>query len=153
MNTCPSDFNQLWNEYIALCRHLGDIQRRCSNLVSDLQTQVKQLEAQTMQLRAVLIVQATTRQVEQESLAQLITTNDALPAPATELVSASTVDSDELDASLAAADLVICQIGCFSRGAFWRVQDHCKRTGKSCVLVEQPDAVRIVRIHQMADKM
>jgi hypothetical protein len=33
-----------------------------------------------------------------------------------------------------------------SHGAYWRVQDHCKRTGKACVLVEQPDALRIVRI-------
>lgn len=51
-----------------------------------------------------------------------------------------------LEASLAAADLVICQAGCMSHGAYWRVQDHCKRTGKACVLVEQPDALRIVRI-------
>lgn len=53
-----------------------------------------------------------------------------------------------LEASLVAADLVICQTGCLSHGAYWRVQDHCKRTGKACVLVEQPDAVRIVRIHK-----
>jgi hypothetical protein len=30
------------------------------------------------------------------------------------------------------------------------VQDHCKRTGKACVLVEQPEAVRIVRIQSGA---
>jgi len=53
-----------------------------------------------------------------------------------------------LEASLVAADLVICQTGCLSHGDYWRVQDHCKRTGKACVLVEQPEAVRIVRIHQ-----
>lgn len=57
-------------------------------------------------------------------------------------------DIAQLEASLVAADLVICQTGCLSHGAYWRVQDHCKRTGKACVVVEQPEAVRIVRIHQ-----
>ncbi|WPB57488.1 DUF2325 domain-containing protein [Xylophilus sp. GOD-11R] len=57
-------------------------------------------------------------------------------------------DIGQLEASLVAADLVICQTGCLSHGAYWRVQDHCRRTGKACVVVEQPDAVRIVRIHQ-----
>lgn len=61
------------------------------------------------------------------------------------------VDVEEASASeqsLIAADLVICQTGCLSHGAYWRVQDHCKRTGKACMLVEQPDALRIVRIHR-----
>ncbi|MFJ9534695.1 DUF2325 domain-containing protein [Herbaspirillum sp. NPDC101396] len=53
-----------------------------------------------------------------------------------------------LEASIVAADLVICQTGCLSHGAYWRVQDHCKRTGKTCMLVEQPASVRIMRIHQ-----
>lgn len=47
-----------------------------------------------------------------------------------------------LEASLVAADLVICQTGCVSHDAYWRVQDHCRRTGKQCVLVEQPQALQ-----------
>lgn len=43
-----------------------------------------------------------------------------------------------LEATLAAADLVICQTGCVSHAAYWRVKDHCKRTGKRCVFVESP---------------
>lgn len=43
-----------------------------------------------------------------------------------------------LDSTLAAADLVICQTGCISHDAYWRVKDHCKRTGKRCVFVESP---------------
>jgi len=54
----------------------------------------------------------------------------------------------DLEASLQAADLVICQTGCMSHGDFWRVQDHCKRTGKLCMLVDQPDGLQIVRIHR-----
>ncbi len=44
----------------------------------------------------------------------------------------------KLDATLAAADLVICQTGCISHDAYWRVKDHCKRTGKRCIFVENP---------------
>jgi hypothetical protein len=43
-----------------------------------------------------------------------------------------------LDSTLAAADLVICQTGCISHDAYWRVKDHCKRFGKRCVFVENP---------------
>jgi hypothetical protein len=51
-------------------------------------------------------------------------------------------DGPALEASLVAADLVICQTGCVSHDAYWRVQDHCRRTGKQCVLVEQPQALQ-----------
>lgn len=51
----------------------------------------------------------------------------------------------QLDASLAAADLVICQTGCISHGAYWRVKEHCKRTGKQCVFVEKPSASSLAR--------
>ena len=50
-----------------------------------------------------------------------------------------------LDASLAAADLVICQTGCISHNAYWRVKDHCKRTGKRCVFVENPSSASLRR--------
>lgn len=51
----------------------------------------------------------------------------------------------KLDATLAAADLVICQTGCISHDAYWRVKDHCKRTGKRCVFVESPSATGLKR--------
>ncbi len=50
-----------------------------------------------------------------------------------------------LEASLAAADLVICQAGCISHGAYWRVKEHCKRTGKRCVFVDRPSASGLAR--------
>ena len=53
--------------------------------------------------------------------------------------------SAHLDATLAAADLVICQTGCISHDAYWRVKDHCKRTGKQCVFVETPSSAGIKR--------
>lgn len=43
-----------------------------------------------------------------------------------------------IEAVIAAADAVICQTGCISHGAYWRVKEHCRRTGKACVFVERP---------------
>jgi Uncharacterized protein conserved in bacteria (DUF2325) len=53
--------------------------------------------------------------------------------------------SAKLDLTLAAADLVICQTGCISHNAYWRVKDHCKRTGKRCVFVESPSRAMLER--------
>lgn len=50
-----------------------------------------------------------------------------------------------LDSSLAAADLVICQTGCISHNAYWKVKDFCKRTGKRCVFVENPSTSSLAR--------
>ncbi|NCT81518.1 MAG: DUF2325 domain-containing protein [Comamonadaceae bacterium] len=44
----------------------------------------------------------------------------------------------QLEPQLAAADLVICQTGCISHDAYWRVKDHCKRHHKRCVFVDTP---------------
>ncbi|ENO90378.1 DUF2325 domain-containing protein [Thauera linaloolentis] len=52
---------------------------------------------------------------------------------------------EALEASLHAADLVICQTGCLSHGDYWRVQDYCKRMNKTCVLVEQAEVLGIAR--------
>ena len=54
-------------------------------------------------------------------------------------------DAAALEAGLVAADLVICQTGCVSHDAYWRVHDHCRRTGKQCVLVDQPQDMHFVR--------
>jgi hypothetical protein len=47
-------------------------------------------------------------------------------------------DPARIEQSMRAADLVICQAGCISQNAYWRVRDHCRRTGKACLLVESP---------------
>lgn len=54
-------------------------------------------------------------------------------------------NASQLDTTLAAADLVICQSGCISHNAYWRVKDHCKRTGKQCVFVETPSRAALER--------
>jgi hypothetical protein len=44
--------------------------------------------------------------------------------------------ASRLASQLQAADVVICQVGCISHGAYWCVKEHCKRTGKPCLFVE-----------------
>lgn len=41
-----------------------------------------------------------------------------------------------IDAALSAADLVVCQTGCISHNAYWRVKEQCKRSGKPCVFLK-----------------
>jgi hypothetical protein len=53
--------------------------------------------------------------------------------------------ANRLEASLAAADLVICQTGCISHSAYWRVKDYCKRNGKRCVFVDNPSISSLQR--------
>lgn len=40
-----------------------------------------------------------------------------------------------IDSVLSAADLVICQAGCISHNAYWRVKEQCRRTGKPCLFL------------------
>jgi TolA-binding protein/anthranilate/para-aminobenzoate synthase component II len=54
-------------------------------------------------------------------------------------------NTSRLDHTLAAADVVICQTGCISHDAYWRVKDHCKRTGKRCVFVDNPSSASLQR--------
>lgn len=70
------------------------------------------------------------------------TTGVAAEALDARLVCADGSDAAALDAGLADADIVICQTGCVSHQDYWRVRDHCRRTGKRCVLVERPDALQ-----------
>lgn len=53
--------------------------------------------------------------------------------------------TQRLGASLAAADLVICQAGCLNHNAYGIVKDHCKRTGKRCVYLDRPSAAGFAR--------
>ncbi len=53
--------------------------------------------------------------------------------------------SHRLGASLAAADLVICQAGCLNHNAYGIVKDHCKRTGKRCVYLDRPSAASFAK--------
>ncbi|KZT12390.1 hypothetical protein A1D30_04805 [Acidovorax sp. GW101-3H11] len=212
-------------EFLALCRQLGDAQQRCSAAMQAQARQIEALTAEVVRLRGAVIVRDTRLALARDELEQLRAASPGLPrrqamarhigllaerittlsreclrwrqaagqdaaasAPrqgdgAALLATASSaqtpqmplmppvpmepmepiephasghlpphahaqagegdaIGSADLDASLAAADLVICQTGCISHDDYWRVQDHCRRTGKPCILVDQPLAVR-----------
>jgi hypothetical protein len=50
-----------------------------------------------------------------------------------------------IDAAIAAADAVVCQAGCVSHAAYWRLKETCKRLGKPCVFVKSPGVVSFAR--------
>ena len=185
--------HSLPQEFLALCRQLGDVQKRCSATVAAQAAQIEALQAQVLRLRAEVIVRDTRLAMAQDALAQWKAAHPSLPrrkamalhisvlveriaslsreclrwrlaveAPAQSVqpegslgvaghpsaakgkgcAEPDAAPDGTLDANLAAADLVICQTGCISHDDYWRVQDHCRRTGKPCILVDQPLAVR-----------
>ena len=124
-------------EFRAVCRAYGDAQTRCTRLMAAQQHRIEQLEAELVRSRAAAIVRETALAWLRADLAR------AAVVPEADVLA-------DLEASLYAADLVICKTGCIGHGSYWRVEDHCRRTGKTCVLVEEPDALRIVSIRSEA---
>ena len=185
----------LSQEFLALCRQLGEAQTRCSEVVAAQAAELERLQREVVRLRAAVIVRDT--QLEQaraaledarqaqppgqarrkdmarhirmlaervaslsreclrwrlQAAVQEVSEPAALPqnqaaVPAALPQNQAAVPAAHpmpahqpphaLDESLAAADLVICQTGCISHDDYWRVQDHCRRTGKPCILVDQ----------------
>ncbi|CAN7390223.1 DUF2325 domain-containing protein [Acidovorax sp. LjRoot66] len=165
----------LSEEFLVLCRQLGEAQTRCSDALAQQAGELEQLRAEVVRLRAAVVVRDTRLAMAQDELLQLQAAQPgltrrrdmtrhiaALAERITSLsreclrwrlqaVAAAQVEqqaqaapealapaSPALDSSLAAADLVICQTGCISHDEYWRVQDHCRRTGKPCILVDPP---------------
>ncbi len=154
----PEDnIDHVVQEHGALLRYYAQVQQRCSTQIQNQFCEIQQLQAQILRMRAQLVVLQSALAWEcpkprpspanfAESATHQPVTDQAEPeSPA---VNASTgTELEWLGHNLHEADLVICQTGCISHGDFWRLANHCKRTGKTCVLVDQPDALRIVRIH------
>ena len=204
-------------EYLVLLTSYGEVQTRCSRLVSEQRHEAEWLKAELMRARAEVIMRDSALAMLREDLATLKAAGPGLPkrvelvrqlalqrtrnaqlqrecaelrrhpesrALPIEHMEPSVMQSDGhqkavmhidqvmthrvvetadgqfmrpdgkdasdstvLEENLSAADLVICQTGCISHGAYWRVQDYCKRTGKQCFLVEQSDALHIVSVH------
>ena len=174
----------LSQEFLALCRPLGEAQTRCSEVVAAQAAELEWLQREVVRLRAAVIVRDTrleqahaalqdARQAQplglprRQEMARHIrmlaervvslsreclrwrlqaavrdgSESAALPQDEAAVPAAHPMPAHQpphaLDESLAAADLVICQTGCISHDDYWRVQDHCRRTGKPCILVDQ----------------
>ncbi|KQO15118.1 hypothetical protein ASF11_11025 [Acidovorax sp. Leaf76] len=211
--------HSLPQEFLALCRQLGDAQQRCSAAIATQAAQIDALTAEVVRLRGAVVLRDTRLAIARDELEQLQAAHPWLPRrkamarhigqlaeritalsreclrwrqaaaqgastarqgeadraglvhpsstaaahvpaplhaaplplavhafhPTPHIIAREDAEAAEhmaLDANLAAADLVICQTGCISHDQYWRVQDHCRRTGKPCILVDQPLAVR-----------
>jgi hypothetical protein len=161
MHLDAHEIPQLISEYHALMRHFGKTQRRCDALVRAQAAEIERLQGQAVRLRAAVIVRDTAlawERAQRMDAVRIVMQNMArermqwqLRGPAAQggqalheaAIDACADDITDLQGSFEAADLVICQTGCLSHGAYWRVQDHCRRTGKTCVLIEQSAAAQI----------
>jgi hypothetical protein len=156
---CEMLMATLSDEYVALCRSLGDAQRRCSDVLAEHAREMDQLRAEVRRLRDTLALRDTQLARARDALALWLGAQPgSANADTVELATRATdplhsgftaapwghpaADASPLDAALdahlAAADLVICQTGCISHDHYWRVQDHCRRTGKTCLIVDGP---------------
>ncbi|QTD44351.1 DUF2325 domain-containing protein [Ottowia testudinis] len=50
-----------------------------------------------------------------------------------------------IDAIVSGVDAVVCQSGCVSHGAYWKIKDACKKLGKPCVFVASPGIASFAR--------
>ena len=71
--------HSLPQEFLALCRHLGDVQKRCSATVAAQAAQIDALQAQVLLLRAEVIVRDTRLAMAQDALAQWKAAHPSLP--------------------------------------------------------------------------
>jgi uncharacterized small protein (DUF1192 family) len=173
MHASTQDLDRLPGEHCTLLREYARAQERCTALLREQAQRIAALDAEVMRLRAAVAGRDSLLAWAREDRAALereipglarrvdlgrrvaalqARIGDLLRERAPRHAGPAAVPAtgrapDHLEASLGAADLVICQTGCLSHGDYWRAQDHCKRTGKACVLVAQPEALRIVRIH------
>ena len=192
--------HSLPQEFLALCRQLGDAQQRCSAAIAAQAAEIDALRSEVVRLRGALVVRDTRLAMAHDALEQAQAATPGLPrrkamarhismlaeritalsreclrwrlaaevdaldiqrakqggAALAEVTNPShtrpvgEAQAYDLDANLAAADLVICQTGCISHDEYWRVQDHCRRTGKPCILVDQPLAtLQPLRVFRM----
>lgn len=142
---------------VALARRVAQLMERVQNLMRERlawQDRAAQARAHPLDsaaeptVPAAVIAAATLREksvlcVGEDAMALMLTRKVVEMAGGRYLghCGGENTDGDTLEASLVAADLVICQTGCVSHGAYWRVKDHCTRTGKQCVLVDKPEAL------------
>jgi len=156
-------FDRLIDEHQKLIRQYGRVQNHCSRLIAGQAAEIERLQAQVVRMQAQLILRDTAlawaredaqvaesilHAMRQRTRSILCVGQDVGSASAAQQVAqmagarflhhaGDTSDDAALENSLRAADLVICQTGCVSHNTYWRVQDHCKRTGKQCVLVDR----------------
>lgn len=161
----------LQDEYHVLLRQYAEVQTRCSLQIAAQAQEIESLRAELMRVRAQVIERETRLWLARETAARLARgatvslrrstllrqvrrltalvqdlirerLNGQWRTQTTRAAPGEARAIRDLTHGLAAAQLVICQTGCLSHRDYWRVKDVCKRTGKTCVLVTDPEALR-----------
>lgn len=115
---------------LAVClRYLGGVQSRCTDLVTQQQQQIEQLQAQLIRSRAQCVLERT-----QNLWGLWSIQTRARPAS---LPEAGTVSSEVQrplkDKAWQTAQKIICQTGCMGHAHPWLKSDgQCARTGQEC---------------------
>lgn len=130
-------------ELLILLRHLAGIQQGIDRQLRAQQQEIASLQTALMLSRAALVLNMTRRNWLAQSArppaspGETPAEADALPAV---LPSKRRAAPDMRQSiSALAAEVVICQSGCLSHDAYWRVQEYCLRHGKRCLLLESDE--------------
>lgn len=147
---CNTATSSLLNEHIALCRTYAEAQVRCSRHIAAQRAELAQLQAQAVRLYSQVLVLTTAlawaradHVARQPAVAQEETLE---PVTSLSPPGRTPCQVTPLESSLADANLVICQVGCLSHGAYWRDKhDQCRRSGQTCVLVQSDSVLNAAR--------
>ena len=155
---CTLPASPLLNEHLALCRTYAEAQQRCSQHMAAQRAEVAQLQSEVLRLRAQALVLTTAQDWARASTGAGAVVLPLLPAAlvacsmegeadavaeAVVLPARAPCQRLPLQSSLAEANLVVCQVGCLSQGAYWRdANDQCRRSGQTCVVVECASALQ-----------
>jgi len=146
-------------ELLILLRHLAVVQQRIDRQLRAQQQEIEQLRHALMQSRASLIIDLTRRhwlaQAAPLPIPQDTTLPNASSAPTAVLGSLRqklrTADLITRKAvSALATEVVICQSGCLSHDAYWRVQEYCRRNGKHCLLIDAEEVESLLATHYLS---
>ncbi len=145
---CTPAASPLLNEHLALCRTYAQAQERCSRHMAAQHAEVARLQDEVLRLRAQALVLTTALEWERADHAlrhPAAAAAHGAPEPAARLAQAGRAPCQRtpLESCLAEANLVVCQAGCLSHGAYWRgADDQCRRSGQTCVVVASASALQ-----------
>ena len=155
---CTPAASPLLNEHFALCRTYAEAQERCSRHMAAQRAEVARLQDEVLRLRAQTLVLTTALDWARAGTGSGAVLLPLLPAAGVVcgMEGAADAAADDvvpparapcqrlpLHSSLAEANLVVCQVGCLSHGAYWRdADDQCRRSGQTCVVVASANALQ-----------
>ena len=155
---CTPAASPLLNEHFALCRTYAEAQERCSRHMAAQRAEVARLQDEVLRLRAQTLVLTTALDWARAGTGAGAVVLPLLPAAlvacsmegeadavaeAVVLPARAPCQRLPLHSSLAEANLVVCQVGCLSHGAYWRdADDQCRRSGQTCVVVASANALQ-----------